>query len=200
MPNEDEAVGTSIANDQKWLLGGLRAVGSLRLEPLGHTDVAGRATRMCRATPRVGQYDDDDGDWNLHAAPAYGATEYEIDVDVELGLILRVTGFFDEEQFSVAEVVDLDVNGTFAEDLFVFASPDGSQARSFRDLYGEHHVDLTPRRLAELAGFALFVSRSVPDCWEFSLRFVEGGTRPPRRPFATMNLQSPDNLRGVTVG
>lgn len=198
MTNGDEEIGTSIADDQRWILGGLGVVAALRLRAVTRSRVHGRETLRCRAVPRTSG-DDDDQFWPFDHLPGHGATEYEIDVDREHGVILRVRGLFEGRELDVTEVVDLGVDETFADELFVFEVPDGSEVRSASELHGQHLRDLTPRDLAERAEFAVFVPARVPTGWETTLGFSEGSVRPPVRPSATMRLASPDGLRSVTV-
>lgn len=198
MSNEDEEGGTSVGDDRKWILGGLRVLASLRIEPLGPGEVARRPTVRCRATPHRAE-SDEAREWALHDLPAYGSDAYELDVDRELGLILRVAGSFAGEVFSETEVVELGVDENFPDDLFTFASPDGSPVRSISDLHGHHHHDLRPDRLLELADFKVFVPRRTPEHWETSLGFSEPSARPLVRPSATLSLRSPDNLRTVRI-
>lgn len=195
---DDEEVGTSMAEESKWILGGLAVVATLRLEPLGPGEVAGRRTRRCRAVPRPGA-GDDARHRTLHDLPAWGADCYELDVDAEHGLILRVVGSFEGTTFSETEVVELGVDEPFSDELFVFVSPDESPVRGVRESHGHHHHDLRPDRLLELAEFAVFAPRRVPDGWETNLGYSGPSDRPPLRASAWMHLRSPDNLQSVRI-
>src|SRR4051794_29066188 len=55
----DDEVGPSVAEARRWVLGGLRLLAPLRLEPIGAGTVAGRETLRCRATPLPKDADDD---------------------------------------------------------------------------------------------------------------------------------------------
>jgi len=173
-------------------------VASLRIEPLGAGEVAGRATVRCRAQPRASA-GDDSGDWVLHRLPAYGADGYELDIDSELGLILRVACTFDGTIFCETEVVELGIDEIFADGTFVFAAPDGAPVRSATEIFGHLHHHLRPDRLLELADFTIFAPRRIPDDWRADIGFSEASAQPPQRPSATLSLHSPDHLRTVQI-
>lgn len=201
MSNEaDPNAGTSVAEDRKWILGGLPLLSLLRLEVLARAEVGGRPTWRCRATPRPeGTEDNGMHDWALHDLPAYGAEEYTIDVDAQTGLVLRVAGVFEGAEFSVTEVTDLIVDEPIEEERFVFRSPDGSPVRGMEDLHPRPHFHLSPSKLAALANFALFAPARVPDDWEVTFGYVEAGSRRPQRAQAMIMLRSKDNLRDIQI-
>lgn len=195
---DDPDTSTSVADDQRWIVGGLPILAPLRLALIGSGEVAGRATIRCRGEIRrtaAGGLDD----WSLHFLPGYGARAYELDVDAQLGLILRVAAFADGSEFARREVAELGIDEDFDDELFRFVAPDGSPVRGFRDLHGAHHHDLRPDRLLELATFPVLVPARVPDGWEASLHYAEGSERPPTPPSANVFLRSPDNLRSLQI-
>lgn len=189
-----------VADDRKWILGGLPLLALLQLEVLGRGEVAGRDTWRCRAVPhdRPGE-GDDVHDLVLHDLPAYGADEYSIDVDSQTGLILRVAGMFDGSEFSVTEVTDIAIDEAIDDERFVFESPDGSPVGWMRDLYGKPRLHLSASRLAELAGFRLFEPARVPDDWEVTFGFSEASSRSQSRARAMINLQSSDGVRHIRI-
>lgn len=192
--NDEEEVGTSVAEDARWILIGLPLLALLELETLGRGEVAGRPTRRLRGEPRA-----DEDDWNLHHLPGTGAEAYEIDVDAATGLVLRVEAFFEGSPFNRTEVVDLGVDETFADELFVFASPDGTEPRSVLDTIGRHHHALRPAELEALAPFTVLVPERLPDGWEIDLRFHEGSPRPPMPATAHLHLRESRGLRSVGI-
>ena len=182
-----EKVGTTVAEELSWLLGGIGLVAVLELTAIDRGTVAGRTTWRCRAVPRAGE----DDRFTLHRLPGYGADEYELDVDAEHGLILRVAGRLDGAVFSESEVVELGVDEDLPDELFEFTSPDGSPTRSTDELHGPHHMNVTPRKLLELAGFALFAPRHVPGEWDAMLAFAGS--------IAMIHLRARDGLRSVQI-
>ena len=198
MSNEHEEVDTDVARDARWILGGLPLLATLRLSLTGAGEVAGRPTIRCRATtrPPTGRGLED---WVLHDLPGYGADAYEIDVDARTGLIVRVAASLDGDAFAVHEVVDLGIDEPFDDELFTFESPDGSAPRSFRELHGEHHFDVRPDRLLELAPFTVFTPRRVPDGWEARFAFTGASEQPGMRATVFLNLSSDDNLRTIQI-
>ena len=178
---------TTVAEELTWMLGGIGLIAVLELTAIDRGAVAGRPTWRCRAVPRAGE----DDRFTLHRLPGYGADEYELDVDADLGIVLRVAAHLDGEVFSQSEVVELGVDEDLPADLFMFSSPDGSPVRSLEDAHGPHHMHVSPRRLLELAGFALFVPRRVPEEWDATLGYH--GT------IAMIHLRARDGLRSLQI-
>ena len=188
-------VGTSVADDQRWILGGLAAVAFLRLEVAGAGEVAGRPTHRLIGVASPGQ---DDG-FHRSPLPGLGSDRVELDVDREHGLILRVMMFFDGEPYARHEVVELGVGEAFDDALFTFVSPDGSAPRSHGELHGRMHHAIRPRDLVDLADFKVFVPGRVPRRWTVELAFTEGHDRPPVRPTAFVSLEETDGLQRVRI-
>lgn len=190
----EEHVDSSVADELRWILGGLRTVASLRLHSVQPGVVAGRPTWRCRGSRR------EDEDAHFHRAmPIFGADEYELDVDRELGLIVRLAGFFEGALFSELELTELGVDEPLDDELFVFASPDGSPVRGAFEDQPRPHVNLTPARLLELASFRVFAPRRTPEGWDVSLTYVEPMERPAMAETVSMHLHSPDALRSVAI-
>lgn len=195
-----EDVGTDVAQDRRWIMGGLKLLAPLRLTVQGHDTVASRRTIRCRAErrpSRAGEHNRDE--WDLHTLPAFGAERYEIDVDQETGLLLRVAGYFEDRLFSETTVMEIALNGELADELFEFASPDGTPARSSSELHGRHYHDLRVAQLLELAPFRIFVPQRVPRGWEINMGFYEGSMQPPVPQSAHLHLGSQDGTRSVTI-
>lgn len=184
----DDHATTTVAEELAWLLGGIRLVALLELTAIDRGAVAGRPTWRCRAVPSA---DDDHDRFDLHRLPGYGADEYELDVDAQTGIVLRVAGRLDGEVFSEHEVVDLGVDEELPDELFEFTSPDGTPPRSLEEAHGEHHMHVSPRRLIELADFPLFTPRRMPEAWHAMLGYHDG--------VAIMHLRAEDGLHSVAI-
>jgi len=109
-----------------------QVAGNLELEPAGETEVAGRGAWLVHARPRP----DTDGRsaFDLHAL-GMGADEYELAVDRERGILLRVASRHGGLDFSVMEVEHVELDEPIADEVFVFEAPDGVVVRSLEEAH-----------------------------------------------------------------
>jgi outer membrane lipoprotein-sorting protein len=162
---EDRQVGTGgLADSYGDLWEPWRIAGHLVLEVTGETEQAGRKAWLVRAVPRP----DPDGRsaFELHGLGT-GADEYELAVDKERGVLLRVRSSFRGEDFSRIEVEAVDFDTPIADEVFVFEAPEGVRVRSLDEMH-------TPPRsgplhqIAAEAGFQVWAPASLGPDWQLT--------------------------------
>lgn len=88
----------------------------LELRPAGRTRMAGREAIRVAAVKH--------GDWEYPPEPLWwGADDYELVVDAERGVILRLASRLGGRAFDVTEVLDIAFDETFPEGTFVLDLP-----------------------------------------------------------------------------
>ena len=123
-------------------------------EPIEQTVEIGRpALRVC-ATPRL--------DHQTHSHPyiEVGVDAYELSIDRQRGVLLRVTTILDQAEVSATWLEELAFDETFPPDTFAFTPPPGEQV---------HAADPNPVRTVALseatqqASFPLFLIPVLPE-------------------------------------
>jgi hypothetical protein len=114
-----------------------------------------------------------------------GADEYELEVDAERGVVLRVAARYEGKEFSIIEAEEVVFDEVLAADTFVFVSPDGQPPAS------ENLQDWAPQRVAvhdaaRLAGFPVFVLSGMPGTWASFASVSPARERPARPPEVTL--------------
>lgn len=105
---------TGIGERFTWLLDAATLLGVVSFQPLGEGSVAGRATWRVRARPR-----NNAGAGRI--VPLFGlggVGVYDLDIDAERGVILRVEARIDEEPFVIREVVEIAFGEVFHASTF----------------------------------------------------------------------------------
>lgn len=151
-------VGLSEEEASHMSAGGGEAFRSL-LDPSGlggaleidRVDVADDRLLVC-ARPR-----DDLEDFHRHTQLHLlsGADELELVVDRERGVVLRLAGYLDGQELSVAEFEELVFDEVFPEGTFVFVPPPGEEVRPPEVAM---HRQYSLEEAVELAGFPVFPS------------------------------------------
>jgi outer membrane lipoprotein-sorting protein len=146
-------------------------LGQLVLEPASATSVAGRDAILVRATSR--------GREGLgFPGLAEGAERHELAVDTERGILLRVVSYFDGEEFTSYEVLDVAFDETFPDDTFVFSPPPGEEVRDIDSTFPmPEHV--TIEEAARRAPFTTLLPRRLPEGATLELFYNPGSDRPP---------------------
>ena len=168
--DETERSGGAPAPSYAFLLDPFELVSTLRLEPAGTTEVAGRAAARVRATAR----DRTGGGGAIHRIGA-GADGYELALDRERGVVLRCEASLDRQPFRRLEVSEI-VFGPIDPRTFEVAVPEGAEqpAGWFRPERLELH------ELAAAAPFAVFVPGEVPSGWRLVERLLTAAHERPR--------------------
>jgi hypothetical protein len=181
----------ALSSSYAFLLDPVGIVSSFRLEPVGATEIAGRAALAVRATPRP--VPESTGVALLQLGP--GADVVGLDVDAERGALLRSEAFVDGEPFHRLEVTEIAFGpnppATFDLDLPAGAETHAGWPRPRR---------LQLHELAAAAPFRVFAPERVPDGWRLAASlFTEGRERPPVESHVFLSYASRDGAYMVSV-
>ena len=194
MSNEDDPSVRSGGPDEAWVLPDpARLLGSLDLEVIGQGSGAGRDGIVVRATFREVEEPRGHG----HYLPE-GAEEFELLVDVERGILLRVEARLDDGPFMVLELMELYFDETFSDDVFVFQPPPGEEVRSHRDVYPPAE-GMSVEEAVRRAPFTVLAPRRIPEGWELNVLYVPGRDRPLVAPSVVMHLKDPTGLHHLRI-
>lgn len=181
--NETEPeVGGGNGGDFDWMLKPACLLPSLDFTPAGLTEVAGRHAVNSVAVPRP---PDPRGGFEAHFA--HGADDVRLAVDVERGVILRAEARIDSEPFALFEITEIAFDEDFPDDLFRFASPDGSPVRSPRGMF-PHPESMSVEEVARRASFTVLVPTRLPDGWTLDASYVPPSDRPARKDAVTIRV------------
>jgi hypothetical protein len=146
-------------------------LGALRIVPCGSAEVGGREALLAHGVPRQG---DEDGAWTLHDLGS-GADAYELAIDAEHGVLLRVEALRADSPFALAEMSEIAFDERLDEERFAFAPPPGERLLPL-DRNGAEHL----RSLHELAERLPFPAYALPedDGWTQMPQVHIADTRP----------------------
>jgi outer membrane lipoprotein-sorting protein len=191
-----EEVGSGVGEAFSGWLEPASVLGLLEFEPLGEGEVASRRTlnaRAIRATPGIAV---DHDAWELDRL-GVDAEEYELALDAERGVILRLEARHRGQPFFIGEARTVEFDQPLAEEIFVFRAPEGEEVRAL-----EHQgpaFDLPIEEVVERAPFAVFVPARVPRDWELSAGFMQARERPPMPALAVLHYRSADGTASVQI-
>ncbi|HEV2061543.1 MAG TPA: hypothetical protein VGR12_01715, partial [Solirubrobacteraceae bacterium] len=194
MSNEDDPdVDCDIGREHDVLFDPGRLLGSIVLSPAGRGEVGGRPALLALARQRPAPRDDD-FPWILHEIGA-GADEWELAVDAEHGLLLRLEARRGGRPFRRVEVVELAVGEPLDDALFRFVAPPDVPVRSVRD---DVRVirDLRLDELGRRAPFTVLVPDRLGAGWRLDTALLEGDDEPPA---VHLNLLSDDGHWQVAI-
>jgi hypothetical protein len=167
--NEQEVdVGSDFGRCYRYLVEGWSLLGSLSFEPGRDTKVAGRAAAVAIARPRRDEHE-------LHSSGLFrigAGDEYELAIDRETGMLLRVVVRHRGEDVSRTEVVELSVNQPIDDALFTFVPPPGEEVQGVDLPQAEHVRSLS--ELAQRAPFAVFAPAPEAPGWRRDLTLFRG--------------------------
>ncbi len=168
-------------------------LGSLDFERIGERQGAGRDGVVVRATPR----ELEDPYRQGHYLPD-GADDFQLLVDAERGILLRLEARLDGEPFMISEVVEVHFDETLPDEVFVFHPPPGEQVRSRRDLYAPPE-GVSVEEAARRAPFSVLAPRRLPEGGKLSVLYTPGRDRPAAEPGVLMNLKDPTGLHELRI-
>jgi hypothetical protein len=121
-----------------------------------------RAARTAGASSQAGQdqLDGDDPGWELHGLGAE-AEEYELAVDLETGILLRVEARFDGEPFLIGEAQAVAFDEELPPSIFAFTPPEGKEVQQLD--FDRPRFNQTIYEAASEAPFTVFILPSIPD-------------------------------------
>jgi outer membrane lipoprotein-sorting protein len=190
----DRQVGTTVAGELLPLLDPAPLTGRLDWQPCGHGERAGRSIVSAVARPREALREQRHPDFELHAL-GHGADEYLLDVESEVGVILRSEARIDGEPFMVIEAISIAFDETFPDETFVFELPEGEEFEAL-DLSG-HEIDVPVHELVRRVGFTIFVPGRVPPRWEFSTTYTARNERVHRAEAIGLSYRSIDGTTSL---
>jgi hypothetical protein len=189
--SESEQEGGPPSSTYAFLLDPVGVLGSFRLEPSGHTEVAGRDAWRVRATARP----EPEGSGAVLFRLGPGADRVDLAVDAERGALLRSEAFLGDQPFHRLEVTEI-AFGPSPSETFDLTLPEGVDASG-----GWPRPQRLPlHELAATAPFAVFVPGRVPDGWRLVERlFTAGRERPPVEPEVFLGYMSREGAYEVSV-
>jgi len=173
MSNEEAPeVGSGIGEQFRYLFDPASIIGGLRFQPVGRTRIADRTGISVHAVAR----ETDDPYWALRHLP-HGADDYELVVDDERGVVLRLAARFGGDDFVIVELVDVAFDEEFPPETFAFEPPPGERIRSPHSLWMTR--DLTIEETQREAPFTVWVPSSLEPGWEMTVHYSPGNDRRP---------------------
>jgi outer membrane lipoprotein-sorting protein len=192
--NEDDpSVRIGGADEVAALLDPALLLGSLDLEVIGERTGAGRDGIVVRATLR----EVEDPHRQGHYLPE-GADDFEVLVDVERGILLRLEARLDDGPFMILELMEVNFDEPFPDDVFVFQPPPGEQVRPHRDVYAPPE-GMSVEEAVRRAPFTVLAPRRLPDGWQLNVLYMPGRDRPPSAPSVVMHLKDPTGLHHLRI-
>lgn len=166
--HDDREVGNGAASEHEHLLDPWRLASTLEFEPLGAGSRAGRHVHRARGRPRPS---DPDASWSLHPLGS-GAHEYELEVDAERGVLLRVESRRDGLPFSVTEIHRARFDHPLNESLFPPHPPSELPLSHHEDGRLVHHLSVD--EAAAMVPFDVYVLAAAPPDWTLDVSYAEG--------------------------
>lgn len=120
----------------------------LDLEVIGTGERAGRPVIVAHGVPRKLRYEPDEP-----------VGEQELEVDREVGVLLRLAHTFEGEEYLVSEVTEIAFDEDFPDAIFTFVPPEGEGLR--RAGVGTH-TEISLEEAAGLVPFELWAPSRVP--------------------------------------
>lgn len=172
---DDPSVGSGVGEELQIMLNPVPLLSSLRFAPTGSSVVAGRPTISAHGIPR--RQDTRQGRmFELHEIGT-GADVYELEVDRQLGVLLAVTAFRDEQPFHRITTAAAAFGRPIADETFRFEPPAGEQIQS---RWGEEWVEhVTLVEAQQRAPFTVLMPDTVPGNWQVRCRLIRPSERSP---------------------
>jgi hypothetical protein len=172
---DDPSVGSGIGEELQIMLNPVPLLSSLRFQPTGSSEVAGRPTIRAHGIPRP--QDTRHGPaFELHELGS-GADFYELEVDRQLGVLLAVTAIRDEQPFHRIVTLAVAFDQPIPDETFRFEPPAGEQIQS---RWGEERVEhVTLVQAQQRAPFTVLMPDTVPANWQVQCRLIQPSERPP---------------------
>ena len=135
-------------------------------------------------------------DTALFMLGASDADDVVLDVDAELGLLLRVECRIGGEPYLVREVREIAFGETFPDSIFELELPEGETVQAIERPF-EH--DVTLERAVALAPFGLWIAPRVPRDWEVDITFVKAMERPPTEPQVVLHYSAGNGAQEYVI-
>jgi len=139
----------------------------LSLEPLERTVAAGREAIHVRATPRAGE-----SEWSGFWGFTPGADEYDLLIDAERGVLLRVEARLENEPVGITELLEVAFDEELPEEIFRFEPPPGEPVRTSAELAADDSFGfVTSDEAARRASFPVWVPDRVEPHLELQVTY-----------------------------
>ena len=133
---DDPSVGSGIGEELQIMLNPVPLLSSLRFQPTGSSEVAGRPALRAHGIPRP--QDTRHGPaFELHELGT-GADSYELEVDRQLGVLLAVTAIREKQPFHRITTLAAAFDQPIPDEVFRFEAPAGERIQS---RWGEERVE-----------------------------------------------------------
>ncbi|MBV9838153.1 MAG: hypothetical protein JO156_08540, partial [Solirubrobacterales bacterium] len=172
---DDPSVGSGVGDELQIMLNPVPLLSSLRFQPTGSSEVAGRPTITAHGIPRPRDIDRPSalelGELGL------GADFYKLEVDRQLGVLLAVTAIRDEQPFHRITALAVAFDQPIPEETFRFEPPAGEQIQS---MWGEDRLEhVTLVEAQRRTPFTVLMPDTVPANWQVKCRLIRAAERPP---------------------
>lgn len=141
------------------------------LEPAGHREAAGRDALVVEGRVPAGQ------PFRPFDGVPPGATDFELLVDAERGVVLRSEARLDGRPFRVREVLEIAFDEPLPEETFVYEPPPGETVRTHEDAFRIEHVTLD--EAARRASFRIWIPPELAEGWRAHVIYVPEREQPP---------------------
>jgi hypothetical protein len=192
---DDSTVGGSFGDELDIMLNPVALLSSLRFEPVGVSEVAGRPTVTARGTARLRDLRGG-GAFELHELGA-GAEYFEFEVDQQLGVLLAATAIRHGQPFHQITTLAIALGQPFSDDVFRFEPPAGEQIESIRVDHRVQYVTLTEAQY--LTPFTVLMPGTVPATWQVQCRLIEASERRPSAAQIGLIYTSVDGHESVSL-
>jgi outer membrane lipoprotein-sorting protein len=195
--NEDDpTVGGGVGQELDVMRNPTPLLSSLRFRVVGVSEVAGRSTLTARASPRP--YDLREGRVLALHQLGTGASEYELEIDRERGVLLAATAIRDGQPFHRITALAITFDEPISPETFRFTPPTGEKVNTSRTgLRQRHHLTLTEAQ--QRAPFTVLMPDSVPPDWQVSCDYFEASERPPSPAQIALSYRSVDGHESVSI-
>ena len=174
---DDPSVGSGAGDELLIMLSPLSLLSSLRLEPTGSSEIAGRPTISAHGIPRARDAARHGPAFELHELGT-GADFYELEVDRQLGVLLAVTAVRDGQPFHRITTLAVEFDRPIPDETFRFEPPAGEPIQTRR--WGEERVEhVTLVEAQQRAPFTVLMPDAVPASWQVQCRLIRPSERPP---------------------
>jgi hypothetical protein len=174
-----------------------RLLGLLRFEVTGRTVIAGRQAITARALPRLTRTAGPRGPRFQLNSLGNGADRFELGVDEQLGVLLSVVAFWEDEPFREVTTVAIAFDEPIPDERFRFEPPPGEAIKS-------SHERPQPRRVTvveaqQLAPFTVLIPERIPASWHPHCDYREACERPPTQARVALYYRSDDGHESVHI-
>ncbi len=141
------------------------------LEPAGRREVIGRAALVVQGRVAAGE------PFRPFDGIRPGTTDFELLVDAERGVVLRVEARLDGRPFHVRELLEISFDEPLPEETFVYEPPPGEAVRTHEEAFQIQHVTLD--EAARRASFGLWIPPELAEGWRVHVIYVPEREHPP---------------------